>query len=181
MLSKPSAWASRPAAGTRWPVAPRPFEDEPLGGWFARVAARYKMPVEQLWVDSGMDRPAASLGPVWLTWADVGEANLDRLSWLARVEIKLLSSITPPTDWARPAYRLPYCYTCLIYNRADATAPRWKSAWLAPDASPCEEHGVWLSVNSSCAMSTWNFEHLLTAIRRRTRPRHWYQTPYWRN
>ena len=116
-----------------------------------------------------------------LAWTDVGEANLDRLGWLARVEIKLLFSITPPGAWSRPADRLPYCYTCLFYNHADVTAPRGKSAWFAPDASPCGEHGVLLSVHSSRAMSTLNFEHLLTAIGRHPRPRPLDQTLYWRN
>ena len=147
-------------------MAPRPFPDEPFGGWFARVAGRYKMSVEQLWLDSGMDRPAASLNPVWLLWAGVGDANVDRLSWLARVEARSLSAIMSTVGWSLPA-QAPYCYVCLVHNRADVTAPRWKLAWLAPDVSPCQEHDAWLTVETTFATPSRNFERLLTLIRRR--------------
>jgi len=70
----------------------------------------------------GMDRPAASLNPVWLLWADVGDASVDRLSWLARVEARSLSAIMPTVGWSLPA-QAPYCYVCLVHNTA-LTSPR---------------------------------------------------------
>ena len=130
------------------------------------MAGRYKMSVEQLWLDSGMDRPVASLDPVWLLWADVGDANVDRLSWLARVDARSLRGIMPEVGRCLPA-RAPYCYICLIHNRADVTAPRWKLAWLGPEVSPCKEHDAWLTVETMYATQSRNFERLLIMIRRR--------------
>jgi hypothetical protein len=31
-----------------WPDAPRPYPEEPLGGWVGRIAYRYRIPVADL-------------------------------------------------------------------------------------------------------------------------------------
>src|SRR6218665_303639 len=31
-----------------WPVVPRPFDDEAFGSWFGRIAARYRIRVDEL-------------------------------------------------------------------------------------------------------------------------------------
>ena len=125
------------------------------------------MSVEQLWSDSAMDRPAASLGSTWLPWTDVGEANLDRLSWLARVDARQLASIAPPVDWRIDDGWLPFCYHCLMCNHVDVTAPRWKYEWLEPGADACTVHDAWYSIKATKARTSSNFNHLLATIEKR--------------
>jgi hypothetical protein len=147
-----------------WPAAPRPFVDEPFGGWLGRVAARYRMPVTQLWDNSGMARPAESLGPIWLLWADVGEVNLERLSWLSRVDARQLAELVPSAATFRTGARLPYCFKCLFYNEADVTSPCWKRAWLEVEAPACTAHNASGTVSASTVGYKKNFAHLLDLI-----------------
>jgi len=43
-------------------------------------------------------------GRLWTSLMEM--ANLDRLSWLARVEVKALVAIMPPLYWSRPVCSL---------------------------------------------------------------------------
>ncbi|MCY1492716.1 hypothetical protein D9M68_265250 [compost metagenome] len=45
-----------------------------------------------------------------------------------------------PIAWVYERLRLPYCYPCLILNRADVYSPFWKREWLDPSFSACEQH-----------------------------------------
>ena len=123
------------------------------------------MSAQQLWDDSEMDRPATTLGSTWLFWTDIGEANLARLSWLARVDARQLASIAPPLAWSVDDGWLPFCYDCLMCNQVDVTAPRWKYEWLEPRAAACRLHDAWYRIKASTVRNSSNFNHLLASIR----------------
>ena len=63
-----------------WPVALRPFADEPLGSWLGRVAASYRITVEQLWCDAGLDERPISTSAGWLLAAGINRDDLRRLA-----------------------------------------------------------------------------------------------------
>ena len=150
-----------------WPVSPRPFADEPLGGWLGRVAARYRVSVDQLWADSGLDRRPITHGTAWLLWSDVGLDNLCRLATLARVDVGRLAAIEPPSAWVRDPDRLPYCFACLMLNPMDVSAPRWKHEWLAPGTEWCRLHMQPLqSISALPVRRAQHFGQLLAAVRR---------------
>ena len=148
-----------------WPVAPRPFADEPLGGWLGRVASAYRITVEQLWSDAGLlgalPRPCAG----WLMIAKIHEDDRRRLASLARLDVQVLEAIEPPQDWAIDRRRLPYCFACLVLNPLDVTAPRWKREWLAPDAAKCSVHDrAFASATASSLRRATHFRHLYQSI-----------------
>jgi hypothetical protein len=50
-----------------WLLCPRPFADETFGSWFGRVAARYRLDVDQLAAAADIQ---LDLGPNYERWAD---------------------------------------------------------------------------------------------------------------
>ena len=113
-----------------WPVAPRPFPEEALGSWIGRVAARYRVSVEQLCEEGAIELDASGdLG--WLQPAPLPSNQLPRLARLARLDPNRLSGIEEPPSWRRDRILAFHCKTCVFLNPADVTAPRWRGrGWI---------------------------------------------------
>jgi hypothetical protein len=165
-------WDKWPCEPPAWPVAPRPFTVEPIGGWLGRVAARYRMGVDELAQLYGLDLAFDRPGNAWLLVGRMGGATIERLARLARVDPAILNAMQglPPAPVQSP--QLVYCPPCLFLNPLDVTSPCWKQEWLAPSASGCAIHAqplTRLSVNSLRPCD--NFDQLLHVISRRERQR----------
>ena len=150
-----------------WPVAPRPFADEPLGGWLGRVASAYRVTVAQLWNDAGLMGGLAHPRMVWLMIAGISADDRQRLAALARLDASVLEAIEPPAAWADNRRRLSYCFACLVLNPADVLAPRWKREWLAPEAARCRVHDRTLASTTAASLCyPQHFAQLRRAILR---------------
>lgn len=143
-----------------WPIAPRPFPEEAMGSWIGRVAARYRVTVEQLCGDGGIALDASGdLG--WLMPAPLPAEQLRRLARLGRLDPNRISAIEAPASWRGDRIWAFYCATCVFLNAADVMAPRWKRAWLDPSAAWCDVHDMQLetipasSVRSARISSIW--------------------------
>lgn len=106
-----------------FPWAPRPFDDEALGGWIGRLAGAYRMTVDELADYAGLSVDMSI--PNWLAIALQGE-DRRRLAALCRLSDEELPR---GHDREKPAH-LEYCYRCLILNPVDVTAPYWRASWL---------------------------------------------------
>ena len=77
----------------RWPVVPRPFEDEAFGSWFGRVAGIYRMGVDELASSAGrqLSLRQPDVGN-WLAVCAPRGAALQRLADLCRLSPALLAA-----------------------------------------------------------------------------------------
>lgn len=154
-----------------WPVAPRPFLDEPLGGWLGRVAARYRMGVEQLAAEQGLQIEAGEGGGTWLLWPGQRSETLQHLAALARLDMTQLERLQIPQAWSSDGNRfLPYCHRCLVLNPQDVSAPYWRRQWLDPQGAVCSEHAEPMRhVRRSALQRCRNFNDILPNIERAKR------------
>lgn len=164
-------WGKWPCEPPAWPVAPRPFAVEPIGGWLGRLAARYRMSVDELsllyGLELGFDRP----GNTWLLIGRIGRPTIARLSRLARVDPDTLYAMQGPAGPGQSTH-LAYCPSCLFLNPLDITAPCWKYEWLAPSASGCAIHArPWTHLSITSMRKCDNFDRLLHVISRHERHR----------
>ncbi len=151
----------------RWPLAPRPFDEEAFGSWFGRVASCYRMSVDRTWEANELGPLPSLTNAGWMLFAPLNEITLDTLANLARLDVARLTQIQTPAGWMMPRTRLPYCFRCLVLNPADVTAPRWKREWLDPTARYCDEHGGTLeTVPASLTRRAGNMEQLLKSVSR---------------
>ena len=165
MLAK---WPCEPPA---WPVAPRPFAVEPIGGWLGRVAARYRMSVDELALlyelELAFDRPVSS----WLVVGRMGAATIDSLARLARVDPESLYAMQGPAGPGH-ATHLAYCPSCLFLNPLDITAPCWRKEWFDASSNGCAIHAQRLTYLSITSLRKCdNFDKLLRVISRHERHR----------
>ena len=126
----------------RWPVVPRPFEDEAFGSWFGRVAGIYRMTVDELASSAGLQLKLGQ--PEVGNWLAVGApqgAALQRLADLCRLTPALLEGLGSPALVSNRADGAWYCHTCLFLNPIDVTSPYWKTTWLKGHGLPCDAHG----------------------------------------
>ena len=132
-----------------------------MGSWIGRVAARYRVSVEQLCDEGGIELDTSgNLG--WLMPVQLPSEQLRRLARLARLDPGRLSVIEAPSSWRHDRIWAYYCATCVFLNPADVTAPRWKRAWLDPGAARCDVHDMQLeTIPARSVRSASNFEHLL--------------------
>jgi hypothetical protein len=148
-----------------WPVAPRPFPDEPLGSWLGRVASAYRLTVEQLWSTAGLAEALPRPSAGWLLTAGLCRDDRRRLAALARLDAQVLEAIEPPQAWAGGRRRLAYCFACLVLNPLDVAAPRWKREWLSPEATSCSVHDRTLAwVTASFLTKAGHFKQLHRTI-----------------
>lgn len=123
-----------------WPVAPRPFDGEAFGSWLGRLAGKYSMTVEQLWMHADLGPMPALTRWKWLLFPPVPLESLERLSQLTHVRVERLTAMQTPIGWVYERRHLQYCYPCLILNPADVCSPFWKREWLDPTFSTCVQH-----------------------------------------
>jgi TniQ len=165
-------WGTWPREPPAWPVAPRPFTVEPIGGWLGRVAARYRMSVDELAQQYGLELDFNRTGNAWLLVGRIGGATIERLARLARVDPAILKAMQGLPAGHVQLPQLVYCPSCLFLNPLDVTSPCWKQEWLAPSAAGCAMHVQPLTRLSITSLrSCDNFDQLLRVISRRERQR----------
>lgn len=123
-----------------WPVVPRPFDDEAFGSWFGRIAARYRIRVDELASAAGVSLDHEGL---WLVSRPPQGQALQRLAMLCRLPARVIDAMAPQTLVV--SRRFWYCYPCLDLNQQDVLSPYWRAAWLAQGADICSTHpgDVW--------------------------------------
>lgn len=157
-----------------WPVAPRPFLDEAFGSWFGRLAARYRMTVDELAEIAGVN--LSGIG-TWLSMPPPSGDDLQRLARLCRVEPTVLVALPSESDSEIRRACFGYCHTCLFLNPVDVTAPYWKAGWLQGQALPCTRHRDGHDyITATAVRRERNLAKLLRFISRRHRTR---QTMQW--
>ena len=163
-------WRKSSTERPPWPVAPRPFADEPLGGWLGRVASAYRVTVAQLWSDAGLTGMLPQCCAGWLLIAGLRAEDRRRLAALARLDASVLEAIEPAAAWADNRTRLSYCFACLVLNPLDVMTPCWKREWLAPQAARCTVHDRALaSVTAASLYHPQHFAQLYRSIMRHHR------------
>ena len=110
-----------------WPMVPRPFANEALGSWFGRIAARYRMNVDELAAAGHLHLDFGDRCREWLLMPPLNTADRVRLAFLSGVRERLL-----PLPYTGPAVskvktRLAFCEKCLWLNPLDVAAPYWKA------------------------------------------------------
>lgn len=161
-------WGKWPCEPPAWPVAPRPFAIEPIGGWVGRVAARYRMSVDELAQEYGLqvdfDRPSNA----WLLILRVSEATIGQLAALARVKAADLSALQLPQAESATQTQLAYCQGCIFLNPQDVTSPCWKREWMDPSVAWCTIHDRPLQRLPIASLRICgNFDHVLRLVSRR--------------
>lgn len=164
-------WGKWPCEPPAWPVAPRPFAVEPIGGWLGRVAARYRMSVDELALLYGLELAFSRPGNAWLLVGRIGGPTIDRLARLARVDPESLYAMQGPAG-PEQSTQLAYCPSCLFLNPLDITAPCWRQEWFAAPSSGCAIHAQpWSNLSITSLRECDNFDKLLRVISRHERQR----------
>jgi len=123
-----------------WPLCPRPFADETFGSWFGRVAARYRLDVDQLAVAADIQ---LDLGPNcerWLTIAPTEIDVLSRICSLARVTPDALSALAGNACPSSCPIDLWFCCRCVFINPIEIESPYWRFTWIAEGPGACPIH-----------------------------------------
>nr|WP_157991387.1 TniQ family protein [Caldimonas tepidiphila] len=155
-------------------MAPRPFPEEPLGGWLGRVAARYRMSIEQLALQGGLDAVILASDVGWLLMPPQRMDVLVRLAALARLDVRQLEPLQTPSEWVFDRSGLLYCPRCLFLNPIDVSVPRWLRQWLDPWAACCKEHKAALHyVGRPALQRCHNFDDVLRVIGRLEDEQRW--------
>lgn len=145
---------------------------EPIGGWLGRVAARYRMSVDELAQLYGLELAFDRLSNAWLLVRGIGGVTIEKLARLARVDAAVFDAMQGSPDGSMQQPQLAYCRACLFLNPLDVTSPCWKQEWLAPSARCCAIHAQPLTRLSITSLRTCgNFDMLLRVISRRERHR----------
>ena len=165
-------WGKWPCEPPAWPVAPRPFAVEPIGGWLGRVAARYRMSVDEFALLYGLELAFDSPGNAWLFAGRLGAPTIDRLARLARVDPERLYAMQGLPARPAQATHLAYCPSCLFLNPLDITAPCWRKEWFAVSSGGCAIHAQpWTHLSITSLRKCDNFDKLLRVISRHERHR----------
>jgi hypothetical protein len=147
-----------------------------MGGWLGRLAARYRMRVEEFAEGAGVDCDLAPTNVGWLLAPPLSARAIERLALQTRCAADRIRALQTPPEWLSDRSHLPYCFTCLFVNPLDAGAPRWKREWLHFDAEDCSDHGWplrWIPVGK--VRRCGHFGSLLKTISSREAERRWLQ------
>jgi len=140
------------------------------------VAARYRMSVDELAQQYGLDICFDRSANSWLLISTVCDNTIDRLSAFARLDPESLRLLQSPQGWSERRPQLSYCPTCLFLNPLDVTSPRWKREWLDPSATDCAVHAAPLRrLPITSLRMCRNFDFLLRLTSRRERHRQAFQ------
>lgn len=139
-------------AAIRLPVAPRPFRDELLSSWMARVAARYDLEVPGLTaylVGQGGRAPDLrkiddicpdrGLLRLWARGCRIDSARLGRLSLTSRYTER-------PQDWFFEEARgtVPACLACFDADLAAERDGHMRAEWRLAEQVVCPAHAEML-------------------------------------
>ncbi|QIE48047.1 hypothetical protein G5B38_20785 (plasmid) [Pseudohalocynthiibacter aestuariivivens] len=136
-------------ASVRLPVAPRPFADELLSSWMARVAARYGAePLGMMVYLAGQGRPTEGLRQVDDVAPDMGLLRL----WAKacridpeRLRRRSLASRYPdrPQDWFLTE-TVPVCLACFDADVAAGRDAYLRGHWRLAEQAVCQSHRTML-------------------------------------
>lgn len=137
----------------RLPVAPRPYRDELLSSWMARVACRYGLTAPELvGYFSGLSSPvpiddaapAAGQTRVWARACGVDPDRLRRLSLSWRYPRRTRAwygsrgpEWTPSTVTGSP----PVCLACFAADQSAGRDGYLRAGWMLAERSICPVHG----------------------------------------
>jgi hypothetical protein len=142
-------------------VAPRPFEAEVLGGWIGRIAAQYRMSVQEFQHRNGLDFGLEG-GRGWLLLDDLTAVTLEGLMGLMRMSQEEIQAIRRPPARIGPRRAFYYCPRCIFVNEADVTAPIWRQEWLDQRLTSCQAHGrAFRALKPGRVLACKNLEQLI--------------------
>lgn len=138
---------------TRLPVAQRPYRDELLSSWMARVACRYGLTAPELAgyfsglssplpVDDGA--PAADQTRVWARACGVDPERLRRLALSKRYPRRSRSwYVSAGPQWAPSARSpsTPVCLACFAADQATGRDAYLRAGWMLAERCVCPVHG----------------------------------------
>lgn len=142
-------------AAARLPIAPRPYRDELLSSWLARVACRYGLTAPELAGDFAAE--GGSLSPpqpiddraptddqtgVWAQSCGVDPERLLRLSLSRRYPRRprpWYASRGP--EWAPSAGLTPVCLACFAADLAAGHDAYLRAGWMFAERCVCPAHG----------------------------------------
>lgn len=144
-----------------------------LGAWPPATACSVDELAQLYDLELAFDR----LSNTWLQVSTIGEATLEKLAALARVNAADLNALqcplTAPAPAPAPQSQLAYCPSCVFLNPLDVTSPCWKRVWMDPTATCCQIHTRQLrKLPITSVRMCGNFDHLLRVISRREARRH---------
>ncbi len=117
-----------------WPVVPQPFGDETFGSWFGRLALRYRIDVDELAAQAGVELDFGPDCSWWLATSPPTGPSLRRLAALCRLNPEDLRQLGAARD---PGDKFWFCERCFFLNPEDVTAPYWKAGWLQRASAKC--------------------------------------------
>jgi hypothetical protein len=123
------------AADRAWPTTPRPLPNEAFGSWLGRVAARYRIGIDDLIATSGVDVDIGEQASSWLAAVPRSDGTIDRLCSISRLSqpdiMRMLTGQRLRTDI------FPSCHRCLMLNPWEVESPYWPLGWMAGGAGRC--------------------------------------------
>ena len=140
------------------PIICTPEKGELLGSWLARLAAIYRISVNDLLKHAGVDnlRPK-NFG--WVTLRTLTAGALEKLAVALRREKNVLQSMNAPPISIADNGQLPFCPQCFA---SDISAKRpifWRRIWGTPFASWCVQHqGPYIAIDGSTLRFTANWQ-----------------------
>ena len=138
------------------PVAPRPYRDELLSSWLARVACRYGLTAQALvgWLADNFEGisssrlvddvlPVAEQVRQWSRGCGVDPERLHRLSLSRRHPQRPHSwYVSSGPEWAPSALgSSPVCLACLAADHAAGRDARLRVDWMRAEHCICPVHG----------------------------------------
>lgn len=140
-----------------------------LGGWIGRVAARYRMSVEEFAAAHELDLQTGVVAG-WLLMPALRERSVDAVAALTRISKARIKGIDVPPAWTGAQHYFCYCPRCVFLNPLDVTAPIWKAEWLDPNLAACPTHtDEFRRLRSSSVLACKNFDQLLALVSRQER------------
>ena len=138
---------------------------EPIGGWLGRVAARYRMNVDELAELYGLKLAFDRLGGTWLQVSVVTENTLKRLAALARLNVEVLYTLQMRTDVVSVRRQFVYCPSCVFLNPIDVMSPCWSREWMETMANMCPIHDAPLHrISMAPLRKCGNFDLVLRVV-----------------
>jgi hypothetical protein len=137
----------------RLPVAPRPYRDELLSSWLARVACRYGLTAQELAgyfsglssplpIDDGA--PAAGQARVWAQICGIDPDRLQRLALSRRYPRRPRAwYVSRGPEWASSAVTgtTPVCLACFTDDHAAGRDAYLRARWTFAERCICPVHG----------------------------------------
>lgn len=116
-------------------MTPRPQHDEAFGSWLGRVAARYRIGVDELIKAAGIEVDIGERANAWLAAMPIGEGSIRRLCSLSRLSQGDLVRTLPNRPLRTSVF--PCCFPCLMLNPWEVEAPYWPLRWLTGEGARC--------------------------------------------